>query len=102
MIHLKPCSPKIASFSRGDCQWNSGSLPAIRLMNPDFVDLLRALRDADVRHLIVGVSALAHHGVRVQPATSTGGSDLRRKVSEPRREPIAARIAWPGEGMRAA
>jgi hypothetical protein len=37
-------------------------LPAIRRMNRDFVDLLRALRDADARHLIVGAYALAHHG----------------------------------------
>jgi hypothetical protein len=37
-------------------------LPAIRRMNPDFVDLLRALRDADARHLIVGAYALAHYG----------------------------------------
>lgn len=31
-------------------------------MNPDFVDLLRALRDAEARFLIVGAYALAHHG----------------------------------------
>jgi len=31
-------------------------------MNPDFVDLLRALRDADARFLIVGAYALAHYG----------------------------------------
>jgi hypothetical protein len=31
-------------------------------MNPDFVDLLRAFIDADVRFLIVGAYALAHHG----------------------------------------
>lgn len=31
-------------------------------MNPDFVDLLRAFSDADVRFLIVGAYALAHHG----------------------------------------
>lgn len=31
-------------------------------MNRDFVDLLRALRDADGRYLIVGAYALAHHG----------------------------------------
>jgi hypothetical protein len=37
-------------------------LPATRRMNRDFVDLLRALRDADARHLIVGAYALAHHG----------------------------------------
>jgi hypothetical protein len=31
-------------------------------MNPDFVDLLRAFIDADVRFLVVGAYALAHHG----------------------------------------
>ena len=31
-------------------------------MNPDFVDLLRALRDADARFRIVGAYALAHFG----------------------------------------
>ena len=31
-------------------------------MNPDFVDLLRALRAADARFLIVGAYALAHYG----------------------------------------
>jgi hypothetical protein len=31
-------------------------------MNQDFVDLLRAFKDADVRFLIVGAYALAHHG----------------------------------------
>ena len=31
-------------------------------MNPDFVDLLRAFADANVRFLIVGAYALAHHG----------------------------------------
>src|SRR5574339_875662 len=31
-------------------------------MNPDFVDLLRAFADAEVRYLVVGAYALAHHG----------------------------------------
>jgi len=31
-------------------------------MNPDFVDLLRAFAAADVRFLVVGAYALAHHG----------------------------------------
>ena len=31
-------------------------------MNPDFVDLLQAFAAADVRFLIVGAYALAHHG----------------------------------------
>lgn len=30
-------------------------------MNPDFLDLLRALSDAEARFLIVGAYALAHH-----------------------------------------
>jgi hypothetical protein len=31
-------------------------------MNPDFVDLLRAFADGEVRFLVVGAYALAHHG----------------------------------------
>jgi hypothetical protein len=31
-------------------------------MNQDFVDLLRAFIDADVRFMVVGAYALAHHG----------------------------------------
>ena len=31
-------------------------------MNPDFVDLLRSFATAEVRFLIVGAYALAHHG----------------------------------------
>jgi hypothetical protein len=31
-------------------------------MNPDFVDLLRSFAAADVRFLVVGAYALAHHG----------------------------------------
>lgn len=31
-------------------------------MNPDFIDLLRALSAADVRFLVVGAYALAFHG----------------------------------------
>jgi hypothetical protein len=31
-------------------------------MNQDFVDLLRAFKEADVRFLVVGAYALAHHG----------------------------------------
>ena len=31
-------------------------------MNPDFVDLLRAFAAAEVRCLVVGAYALAHHG----------------------------------------
>lgn len=31
-------------------------------MNPDFVDLLRAFIEGEVRFLVVGAYALAHHG----------------------------------------
>lgn len=31
-------------------------------MNPDFVDLLRAFTEADVRFLVVDAYAFAHHG----------------------------------------
>ena len=41
---------------------SSGHCSADHLMNPDFVDLLRAFAAADVRFLIVGAYALAHHG----------------------------------------
>jgi hypothetical protein len=41
-------------------------------MNPDFVDLLRAFAAADVRYLVVGAYALAHHG---RPR-ATGDLDL--------------------------
>ena len=41
-------------------------------MNPDFVDLLRAFGAADVRFLVVGAYALAHHG---RPR-ATGDLDL--------------------------
>jgi hypothetical protein len=41
-------------------------------MNQDFVDLLRAFIDADVRFLVVGAYALAHHG---RPR-ATGDLDL--------------------------
>jgi hypothetical protein len=54
--------PLNASCMRGACRWNCGNLLATHPMNPDFVDLLRALRAADARFLIVGAYALAHHG----------------------------------------
>jgi len=38
-------------------------------MNPDFLDLLRAFIAADVRFLIVGAYALAHHGRPRAPGT---------------------------------
>lgn len=51
-----------ASGLRGGCRSNSGNSSDGSLMNPDFVDLLRAFSDADVRFLVVGAYALAHHG----------------------------------------
>lgn len=41
-------------------------------MNPDFVDLLRAFVAADVRFLVVGAYALAHHGL----PRATGDLDI--------------------------
>jgi hypothetical protein len=41
-------------------------------MNPDFVDLLRAFADGEVRFLVVGAYALAHHG----RARATGDLDV--------------------------
>ena len=46
----------------GGFRLNNGSCSGERRMNPDFVDLLRAFAAADVRFLIVGAYALAHHG----------------------------------------
>lgn len=46
----------------GAFRLNNGSCSGERRMNPDFVDLLRAFAAADVRFLIVGAYALAHHG----------------------------------------
>jgi hypothetical protein len=55
-------------------------------MNPDFVDLLRAFIDADVRFLVVGAYALAVHGrpratgdldVWVEPSTENAARIMR-------------------------
>jgi len=54
--------PKSASFSHGGCPWSSGNWQRDDPLNRDFVDLLRAFGAADVRFLIVGAYALAHHG----------------------------------------
>jgi hypothetical protein len=53
-------------------------------MNQDFLDLLRAFIDGAVRFLVVGASALAHHG---RPR-ATG--DLDGWV-----DPTAAISSWP-------
>ena len=54
--------PRSGCYWRGDCRSSSGNWPAGYPMNPDFVDLLQAFAAADVRFLIVGAYALAHHG----------------------------------------
>ena len=70
-------------------------------MNPDFVDLLRAFDEAEVRFLVVGAYALAHHGrpratgdldvwvdatsenaPRVVQALTTFGAPLREVVQD--------------------
>jgi hypothetical protein len=56
------CLPTNVSSRPGVCQSSSGSYSDARPMNPDFVDLLRSFAAADVRFLIVGAYALAHHG----------------------------------------
>lgn len=56
------CHPATASSSRGSCLATSGNCSDASPMNQDFVDLLRAFKDADVRFLVVGAYALAHHG----------------------------------------
>ena len=38
---------------RGSCRWSSGNSSDGSVMNPDFVDLLRAFSAADVRYLVV-------------------------------------------------
>lgn len=48
--------------SPGGCHSSSGNFWDGSLMNQDFVDLLRAFSEADVRFLVVGAYALAHHG----------------------------------------
>ena len=65
---------------------SNGSCSVETLMNPDFVDLLRAFADAEVRFLVVGAYALAHHGhpratgdldVWVEPSPSNAPRVLR-------------------------
>ena len=54
--------PGSGCCSPGACPSSSGSFLGDAPMNPDFVDLLRAFSAAEVRFLIVGAYALAHHG----------------------------------------
>ena len=49
-------------------------------MNPDFVDLLRAFTEANVRFLIVGAYALALHGRPRQRPIWTCGSMRRLRM----------------------
>src|ERR1700704_3038714 len=64
MISTSGCSFQMPSaFCRsGVSVRSSGGCEATSLMNPDFLDLLRAFVAADVRFLIVGAYALALHG----------------------------------------
>lgn len=56
-------SPRTSAFClRGGCQSRSGCFSDGSLMNHDFVDLLRAFSGGEVRFLVVGAHALAHHG----------------------------------------
>lgn len=56
------CQPTRAWHSPGACRSSSGLSADTRPMNQDFVDLLRSFVAADVRFLVVGAYALAHHG----------------------------------------
>jgi hypothetical protein len=76
-------------------------------MNRDFVDLLRAFIDADVRFLVVGAYALAHHGrpratgdldVWVEPAAENADRVMRALANfgAPLSDVTAADFARPG------
>jgi hypothetical protein len=66
------CRRMNASCSRGGFPSSSGNCSAGHRMNPAFFDLLRAFAAAEVRFLVVGAYALAHHG---RPR-ATGDLDL--------------------------
>lgn len=51
---------------------SSAPRPGTNPINPDFLDLLRALHDAGVRFLVVGAQAMAAHGV----PRATGDMDV--------------------------
>jgi hypothetical protein len=76
-------------------------------MNPDFVDLLRAFAAAEVRFLIVGAYALAHHGrpratgdldvwVDPTPANAQRLMQALRTFGAPLAEVVEADFARPG------
>src|SRR5688572_13568256 len=56
------CPTPLASCTSGGSARSCGGWRGHFLMNPDFVDLLRAFIAAEVRFLIVGAYALAIHG----------------------------------------
>lgn len=76
-------------------------------MNPDFVDLLRAFIDAEVRFLVVGAYALAHHGrpratgdldvwVEAEPENAERVMRALAAFGAPLNEVTAADFARPG------
>jgi hypothetical protein len=76
-------------------------------MNPDFVDLLRAFADAEVRFLVVGAYALAVHGrpratgdldvwVDATPANASHVIAALRAFGAPLAEIVEADFATPG------
>src|SRR3954447_26208415 len=66
------CRPISGCCSCGNCRSSSGRSSDEGRTNPDFVDLLRAFADGEIRCLIVGAYALAHHG----RARATGDLDV--------------------------
>src|ERR1051325_6711105 len=96
-----------ASCLRGGCQSSSGSFSDGSPMNPDFVDLLRAFIEGEVRFLIVGAYALAHHGrpratgdldVWVDPTAGNAPRVIRalEAFGAPLREVVQEDFARPG------
>jgi hypothetical protein len=76
-------------------------------MNPDFVDLLRAFIAGDVRFLVVGAYALAHHGrpratgdldvwVEAEPANAERVMRALQAFGAPLGDVTAADFARPG------
>ena len=76
-------------------------------MNPDFVDLLQAFIDGDVRFLVVGAYALAHHGrpratgdldVWIDPTPANAPRVIRALATfgAPTRDVTEADFAHPG------
>src|SRR5438093_2667159 len=58
-------------------------------MNPDFIDLLRAFADAEVRFLVVGAYALALHG---RPR-ATGDLDIWVEATPENAERVMSALA---------